>query len=347
MSLDVSVIPSSEQNGLSITSLRHRALSMGSGVWFKNIIRKKKVKGEKSRKVKRYSSFQHITGCTEDLCSLKGCLALANGACLDNQGSVVLSVEYVAARKIQTAYRAHAARRSLHRMRGTIRLQKLAQCDSVKNQASATLSRLHSWTKTQAQIRARRANMVMEGQLKQKKLEHQLKLEAKLHDFEVEWNSGSETVSEALAKIHHREEAAVRRERALAYAFTRQWKANMIPSFGPSNKDLSKANWGWSWMDRWIAARPWESRVAALDSTKRPQTTRHPKLISPNGKAVKKTISPASKAQGKVKLISPSPNGKAPRKARKLSYDAAAVKKESVKSEEKKTKNEKESSNSS
>ncbi|KAL1560306.1 protein IQ-DOMAIN 9-like [Salvia divinorum] len=316
---------------------------MGSGVWFKNIISKKKVKGGRSGKVKRYSSSEHINGCKEDLCSLKGCITVSDGACLDNQGSVGLSREYVAARKIQTAYRAHAARRSLRRMRGTVRLQKLVQCDSIKNQASTTLSHLHSWTKTQAQIRARRANMVMEGRLKQKKLENQLKLEAKLHDFEVEWNGGSETVSEALAKIHHREEAAVRRERALAYAFTHQWRANTILSFGPGNKELSKENWGWSWMDRWIAARPWESRVEALNSPQKTQmTTRHPKLISPNGKVVKKTISPTSKVPGKAKLISH--NGKATRKARKLSYDAAAVKKVSVKSEEKEKKNEKESS---
>ena len=96
-------------------------------------------------------------------------------------------------------------------------------------------------------------------------------------------------------------------------------------------------------MDRWIAARPWESRVEVLNSPQKTQlATRHPKLISPNGKAVKKTISPTSKAPGKAKLISP--NGKAARNARKLSYDAAAVKKVSVKSEEKEKKNEKESS---
>jgi len=29
------------------------------------------------------------------------------------------------------------------------------------------------------------------------------------------------------------------------------------------NYELGKANWGWSWKERWIAARPWESRVAA------------------------------------------------------------------------------------
>ncbi|KAG6419224.1 hypothetical protein SASPL_121442 [Salvia splendens] len=58
--------------------------------------------------VRSYSSLEHIDGCKEDLCSLNGCIAVANGSCLDNQGSVGVSREYVAARKIQTAYRAHA-----------------------------------------------------------------------------------------------------------------------------------------------------------------------------------------------------------------------------------------------
>lgn len=167
-------------------------------------------------------------------------------------------------------------------------------------------------------------------------------------------------MGEALAKIHHREEAAVRRERAMAYAFTHQvrqiiasldffstcetknkiqicvqWRANSTPSFGSGNQELSKASWGWSWMDRWIAARPWESRVAAVDSPKNAQTRQ------PN-KAVKTTTTPISKAPEKIKLISP--NGKAARKGRRLSYEAAAVKKMNMKIEEKKTKNAKESS---
>ncbi|KAH6829137.1 IQ-domain 9 [Perilla frutescens var. hirtella] len=308
---------------------------MGSGVWFKNIISKKKVKGEESHKLKRYSAPRNKTGCKEELCLVKECSLPANGASVDNQGSLALSIEKAAATKIQTAYRAYAARRSFRRIRGTVRLQTLVQRDSVKNQASTTLSRLHSWTKTQGQIRARRAHMVMEGRLRQKKLENQLKLEAKLHDLEVEWNGGSETMNEALAKIHHREEAAVRRERAMAYAFTHQWRANSTPNFGSGNQELSKSNWGWSWMDRWIAARPWESRVAALDSPKKVQ------IRQPN-KAVKTTTFPASKAPEKVKLISP--NGKAAGKVRKLSYEGAVIKKVNMKSEEKKTKNEKESS---
>lgn len=43
-----------------------------------------------------------------------------------------------------------------------------------------------------------------------------------LYDLQVDWSGGSETMEEVLARIHQREEAAVKRERAMAYAFNHQ-----------------------------------------------------------------------------------------------------------------------------
>ncbi|KAK4399195.1 protein IQ-DOMAIN 1 [Sesamum angolense] len=262
----------------------------------------------------RYSAPENINGYNEELRLDKEYPVLANGASVENQGRLGLSLEDAAATQIQTAYRAYLARKAFRHMRGMVRLQNMVQRDSVMKQASTTLSRLHSWSRIQAQIRARRVHMVLEGRLRQKKLENQLKLEAKLHDLEVEWSGGSETIDEALARIHQREAAAVKRERAMAYAFSHQWRANSNPSFGSGNEELSKANWGWSWKDRWIAARPWESRVAASESPKKAQSHQ------PN-KTTKIMISPTSKAPDKIKLISPT--GKPVRKARKLSYEGA------------------------
>ncbi|KAL6546533.1 hypothetical protein OROMI_022254 [Orobanche minor] len=185
---------------------------MGSGVWFKNIISKKKVKGDKSQKSKRHSEPENINGYKKQLSSEKECTVRANG----------LSIEDAAATRIQSAYRAYVGKKTLRRTRGMVRLQNLVRRDSVRKQASATMSHLNSWSKIQAQIRARRVHMVAQGRLRQKKLENQLKLEAKIHDLEVEWTGGSETIDEALAKIHQREEAAVKRERAMAYAFSHQ-----------------------------------------------------------------------------------------------------------------------------
>lgn len=110
---------------------------------------------------------------------------------------------------------------------------------------------------------------------------------------QVEWCGGSETMEEILNRIQQREEAAARRERAMAYAFSHQarhlkrrfitiincdyhyialsigndsvnflqWRANSSQYLGQTYYDLSKDNCGWSWKERWIAVRPWEKRV--------------------------------------------------------------------------------------
>ncbi|KAK8955322.1 Protein IQ-DOMAIN 1 [Platanthera guangdongensis] len=104
--------------------------------------------------------------------------------------------------------------------------------------------------------------MATEGRIKQKKHENQVKLEAKLHDLEVEWSGGAETMEEVLSKVYQREEAAVKRERAMAYAFSHQWRANPGGANQCHPYEFGKASiWGWSWMERWISARPWEMRI--------------------------------------------------------------------------------------
>ena len=138
------------------------------------------------------------------------------------------------------------ARKMLQRLKGIARAKLLTEKQPVKKQAAVTLKYLHSWSNIQSQIKARRVGMVMEGRLIHKRLENQQKLEAKLHDIEVwnylelsltifrqkniikeiqmqvEWNGGTETKDEILERIHQREEAMIKRERALAYAFSHQ-----------------------------------------------------------------------------------------------------------------------------
>lgn len=96
-------------------------------------------------------------------------------------------------------------------------------------------------------------------------------------------------------------------------------------------------------MDRWITARPWESRVAPAKESPKKARTRQPgkNSVSPLGKA---SVSPLGKTVPKVKSISP--NGKSSTKVRKLSYEAAgqktAAKKVSPKAEEEQIKIEQE-----
>ncbi|KAM3748297.1 hypothetical protein ACB098_05G097900 [Castanea mollissima] len=304
---------------------------MGSGHWFKTIIGSKKGKRGSSKQVKGSSVSAKSTNPFKS----KNHSWLANGANSRNHGLLGMPVEDIAATKIQTAFRAYMARKTLRRLKGAVRLQIVAQGYSVKKQATTTLTHLHSWSNIQTQIRARRLCMVTEGRLRQKKLENQLKLEAKLHGLEVEWCGGSETMEETLARIHQREEAAVKRERTMAYAFSHQWRANASQMHGLGNYELNKTNWGWSWLERWIAARPWESRVPAKSiSPKKPQSRQ-------SSKVGRNVIPLTPKTSVSVKL--PLTNGKGTTKARRLSYPAGGkppAQEESDKAEEANSKKE-------
>ncbi|KAK4259680.1 hypothetical protein QN277_005988 [Acacia crassicarpa] len=277
---------------------------MGSGNWFKLMICFGKTKG-KSKKAKG-SLASGKPSAVKSNHRGKGSSAVENGT---KSGSRVLrgiSIETIAATRIQTAYRACKARKSLRRLKGFAKLKIVIQRQSVKKQADTTLSYLHEWSKIQSEIRARRICMVTEDRVRRKKLLSQQKLEAKLHDLEVEWCGGPETMEEILARIHYREEAAVKRERALAYAFSHQWRSNSSQNQGLGNYELNRGNWGWSWKDRWIAARPWESRVTNTPLRKA-QTKQASKVLKD-----KNSTTPTSAVSVKPTAVYP--------KARRSSY---------------------------
>ncbi|KAK6932647.1 hypothetical protein RJ641_002271 [Dillenia turbinata] len=297
---------------------------MGSGDWFKTLISLKKGKDKKPKDVQGSPAPEKSDEPKGRIHSFKVSSSAGNGTIVGISEVSGVPIEDIAATRIQTAYRAYKARKALRRLRGIVRLQILTQGHSVKKQASTTLNYLNSWNRIQSQIRARRICMVTEGRIKQKKLENQLKLEAKLHDVEVEWCSGSETLDEILARIHQREEAAIKRERAMAYAFTHQWKANSGQNQGVNNSELGQANWGWSWMERWITARPWESRVITKNNTPKKVPNKQSSKVGNN------TNSPTTKISVSAK---PASRGKGTAKTRRYSYPAAekpAVKKDNI-----------------
>ncbi|XP_076921070.1 protein IQ-DOMAIN 3-like isoform X2 [Bidens hawaiensis] len=172
-----------------------------------------------------------------------------------------LSTEELAAIKIQTAYRGHLARRALHALRGLGRLKSMVQGQSVKRQATSTLKCMQTLTRVQSEIRSRRAHMSEENKVIQQQLlkhEKELNIRSSLGDM---WDDSRKSKEETEASLKRKQEAAVRRERALAYAHTHQqmWK-NSIKSPNPTFLDSNNPHWGWSWLERWMAARPWETQ---------------------------------------------------------------------------------------
>ncbi|ONK67281.1 uncharacterized protein A4U43_C06F18510 [Asparagus officinalis] len=161
-----------------------------------------------------------------------------------------------AATVIQTAFRAFLARQALRALKGLVRLQALVRGHAVRKQAAITLHCMQALVRVQARVRARRVRMTLENQIGQQ----HLVLGARVREIEEGWCDGVGSVEDVQAKLLKRQEAAVKRERAMAYALTHQWQAGSKQRAVPEGFEPDKNNWGWKWLDRWMAARPWENR---------------------------------------------------------------------------------------
>ncbi|XP_073303221.1 protein IQ-DOMAIN 5 isoform X3 [Primulina huaijiensis] len=75
------------------------------------------------------------------------------------------------------------------------------------------------------------------------------------------WCDSVGSVEEIHAKFLKRKEAAAKRERAMAYALANQWQAGSKLQALTSDFEPDKSNWGWNWLERWMAVRPWETRI--------------------------------------------------------------------------------------
>ncbi|KAL2345029.1 hypothetical protein Fmac_006314 [Flemingia macrophylla] len=167
----------------------------------------------------------------------------------------------VAAIKIQTAFRGHLAKRALRALRGLVRLKSLMEGSVVKRQATSTIRSMQTLSRLQSQIRSRRVRMLEDNQALQRQLLQKHARELESMRMGEEWDDSLQSKEQIEAKLLSKYEAAMRRERALAYAFTHQqnWK-NSSRSVNPMFMDPTNPTWGWSWLERWMAARPWESR---------------------------------------------------------------------------------------
>ncbi|KAF3960267.1 hypothetical protein CMV_015006 [Castanea mollissima] len=289
-----------------------------------SIISLRRVKEDRSKQAKVHSTTDKSNGSKSKNQSHRESSSSSNGGPIEIPNAPPVPIKNIAATRIQAAFRAYMARKMLchqpsknetlcHPM-GTVRFQGFIQDQNVREQASTALNYIHSWSRIQDQIRARRLHMVTEGRIRQKKLENQLKLEAKLHELEVEWCGGSETMEEILSRLQQREEATIKRERTMAYAFSHQWRANSSQYLGQASYNLGKENWGWSWMERWIAARPWEIRVHVHSPESKKVQTKQSKLYKIGNQPEKKLS---------VSFKPALSNGKGTTKVKNLVYPAA------------------------
>ncbi|TYH53763.1 hypothetical protein ES332_D09G123200v1 [Gossypium tomentosum] len=176
-----------------------------------------------------------------------------------------LVMEEWAATRIQTAFRGFLARRALRALKGLVRLQALVRGHAVRKQAAMTLRCMQALVRVQARIRARRVRLTLESETAQQKLQQQLADEARVKEIEEGWCDSIGSVEEIQAKLLKRQEAAAKRERAMAYALAHQWQAGSRQQSVPAGFEPDKSSWGWNWLERWMAVRPWENRFLDIN----------------------------------------------------------------------------------
>lgn len=181
---------------------------------------------------------------------------------------------HASATKIQAAYRGYMARRSFRALKGLVRLQGVVRGQNVKRQTMNAMKYMQLLVRVQSQIQSRRIQMLENQARYQAEYKNDKEVASTLgkltlgHGSEAgnneDWDDSLLTKDEIEARLQRKVEAIIKRERAMAYAYSHQlWKATPT-STHTLGSDMRSGGfpWWWTWLERQLpSANPQGGQV--------------------------------------------------------------------------------------
>ncbi|XP_061370336.1 protein IQ-DOMAIN 6-like [Gastrolobium bilobum] len=257
----------------------------GSGRWFKSLISLKKLstndqeKGsDKSKKKwKLWRSSSEGFGCGSSMKKAHGGVASDKPWCSSlvvdeeafaaavatvlrtpHKDFMIIKQEWASIR-IQAVFRGFLARRALRALRAVVRLQAIFRGRQVRKQAAVTLRCMQALVRVQARVKAR--NVETQGKAVQKLLDEA----DPVKQAEQGWCDIPGTVEQVKTKLQMRQEGAIKRDRTMAYSLSTQQSTVSASPNSTASKPVTPLKHrsidSKSLLERWIAAKPWESRL--------------------------------------------------------------------------------------
>ncbi|CAK9176553.1 unnamed protein product [Ilex paraguariensis] len=201
---------------------------------------------------------------------------------------------HLSATKIQAVYRGYMARRSFRALRGLVRLQGVVRGQNVKRQTINAMKQMQLLVRVQIQIQSRRIQMLENQALQRQAYKNDKDVQSTLSKWTMgqlseagyneEWDDSLLTKEEIEARLQRKIEAVMKRERAMAYAYSHQlWKSNPLSSQTPL-VDIQSGGfpWWWNWLDRQLPpANPSESQTAMKNVHRTPPRPTSGMKLSP------------------------------------------------------------------
>ncbi|KAJ4723720.1 Protein IQ-DOMAIN like [Melia azedarach] len=173
-----------------------------------------------------------------------------------------LRYRHASATKIQAAYRGYMARRSFRALKGLVRLQGVVRGQNVKRQTVNAMKYMQLLVRVQSQIQSRRIQMLENQARRQAQYRNDKEAESTLGKWtfsqaseagnQEDWDASLLTKEQMEARLQRKVEAVIKRERAMAYAYSHQLWKSTPKSAQASLADIRSGGfpWWWNWLER-------------------------------------------------------------------------------------------------